>query len=126
MRILLIALFTLTISFTNAQLVNDIQKNEKRLALLKAYDEERVIKIMGRKYQVLDVNYFFIDNTKQSFDGVYTEYKWASKDGFLIGKDSLNLSEIRVRNLKTKKMATFRYIELIKYEVEFLKRRVRG
>lgn len=81
---------------------------------------------MGRKYQVEDVNYFYIDNTKQSFDGVYTEYKWASKYGFLIGKDSVNISEVKVRNLKTKKIATFRYIELMKYEVEFLKRRVRG
>lgn len=119
---LLIFVFCVISVTANAQLVNDMQRSEKRTDILRAYKENRVLLIIGRKYSVEDINYFYFDRSKTEEN---SQYRWASQGGFKVGIDSVNLSDVKIKNLKTGDVAILRYPELFKYDIELKKRKVR-
>jgi hypothetical protein len=80
---------------------------------------------MGGKYVIEDVYYFYINPKKHSVDGPYTEYKWTLKSKFNVSKDSVNLIDLKVRNLSTGKSTTIPYVEALEYDIKFLKRKVK-
>lgn len=118
----IIIFFLVAFQTANAQLVNSMQRSEKRTDILRAFEEKRIVKILDRKYAIEDVNYFYFDHSKSPD---YSIYAWAGEENFKVSKDSVNLSEVRVRNLKTGMSAVLRYPELYKMEIRVLKRKLR-
>jgi hypothetical protein len=132
MRIAFALLIIFLTSFgASAQLVNRLQEDEKREAFIKAYQDNKIVKILDGKYAIEDLYYFYINPKKQSPDGPYTEYRWTSnckclpKTDFVVDVDSVNLIDLKVRNLRTGQTAIIPYVDALRYETRILKRKVK-
>ena len=125
MNFLIGSLLVLASFICQGQLVNDLQRDDKRMSIINAYEDKTVVKMLESRYAVLDVKYFYIDSSRIAPDGGgLSHYKWADEVGFLVPKDSANLSDVKVKNLKTGKTAIIRYFEIYKYhDVKFTKKK---